>query len=116
MSRRFLIITGFLTLIGLLTQWALGGLVSVFSGTFDILLIGLLITLIGRIWKKSLSGFRIQFQKNSLIFGSITGFFSLLLLVFVILSNTFPSPLSQITLSNGKRTIVFIEMSHIATL
>ena len=82
---------------------------------FDILLIGVLITLIGRIWRKSESSFRTQFQRSSLIFGSITGFLSLLLLIFVILSNTFPSALSKITLSNGKRTIVFMEMSHIAT-
>ena len=82
---------------------------------FDILLIGVLITLIGRIWRKSESSFRTQFQRSSLIFGSITGFLSLLVLIFARLSNTFPSALSRITLSNGKRTIVFMEMSHIAT-
>ena len=65
--------------------------------------------------RRSLSGFIPLFQRNALICGSIIGFFSSCLLIFAVLSNTFPSALSAITLTDGDRTIVFVQMSHIGT-
>jgi hypothetical protein len=56
-----------------------------------------------------------QFVRNSLLFGGILGFVSLFLMAFAFFSNTFPASLSSIHLTDGKRNIVYFQMSHIGT-
>ena len=64
--------------------------------------------------RKSLS-FRDHFLRNTFLYGSIVGVLSLLLVLSAFLSNTFPGALSDIRATDGKRGIVWIQMSHIGT-
>jgi hypothetical protein len=43
------------------------------------------------------------------------GFFVTLVSGFIIYHNTYPAALSDVTLSDGSGTVVFIQMSHIAS-
>lgn len=115
MSPKFFFITGILTVFWLIFQTLLWGYMSLIGGIFDILFVWVSFSLIASFWKRSIHSFFSWVQKNSLIFWAVIGFFSIFLLICVYLANTFPTGLSRITLSDGKRTIVFVQMSHIAT-
>ena len=43
------------------------------------------------------------------------GFFSGILLIFMLFQNAFPAAVGKIILTNGDKTVVFYQMSHIAT-
>ncbi len=59
--------------------------------------------------------FRVHFLRNIFFCGSVLGFFSILLVFLAFLANTFPGALSEIQATDGKRKVVWIQMSHIGT-
>ncbi len=116
MTKKFLIITGILSLAGLLFQGFLDGWSALVPAVFQALILWLLLSTIMLLWHRERSHFRVSLMRNTLIFLSISWFFGLLITLIAAFSNTFPTPLSRITLWDGKdHEIVFIEMSHIAT-
>lgn len=57
-----------------------------------------------------------ELVKRMAIFTTATiGFFLSIFLVFTSYHTFVPGKLSDITVSNGKQTVVFLQMSHIAT-
>lgn len=74
-----------------------------------------LFTLFIRIFSKRGYSFRTHFFRYFLLLSSLTGGLSLLMWVAAFLSNSFPGALSKITLSNGEKTIIYYQMSHIGT-
>ena len=82
---------------------------------FDISLIALFVTLIRIIITLSTLGFLRYFSRSFLFCGSILGAISFLLMLFAFIANSFPGSLSEIHMTNGKRQIVFMQMSHIGT-
>lgn len=46
---------------------------------------------------------------------AIIGIFQAIFLAFIGYHNAFPGKLSDITISNGKQEVIFLQMSHIAT-
>lgn len=64
---------------------------------------------------KGVETFGEKVKRLTLITAAIIGFFLSLFLSFVAYHNFFPGKLSDITVSNGKQTIIFLQMSHIAT-
>lgn len=115
MSKKFIIITIFLSITGLVFQFLLTGLYWLFGWFFDLVLLGILMTVFSRLFRWSSLPFLRAILRNSLIFWSISGFLSIMVIIFSFWNNTYPWSLSKIVLSDGKRTIVFLEMSHVAT-
>ncbi len=64
--------------------------------------------------KKNHNTFRYHFLRSCLIFTSIFGIFSTILGAFIIYQNLVPGAVGKIILSNGKKEIIFYQMSHIA--
>lgn len=115
MSKKFLFITFFLSISWLLFQYFLTWVPWLFGGFLDLVILGLLMTSISRLLRSASLSFSASLLRNSLIFWSISGFLSIGVLIFSLWHNTYPGSLSKIVLSDGDRTIVFLEMSHIAT-
>ncbi len=111
----FFIITAILSIIAFVTQFLLSGFFGILGALIDVLFISMVITMILRFFRSKLYTFRIQFIRTALLFSAITWVFSLILWIGVFLSNTYPWALSKITLSNGEKTIIYYQMSHIAT-
>ncbi len=114
MTKKFIIITAVLSAIGIVFQILLSGGVSAFGWVLQSIILAFLIALIS-LFFRPVQTFSRSLQRNTLIILSLSGICSILLILVVTLSNLFPASLSRITLSNGKSTIVFMEMSHIAT-
>jgi hypothetical protein len=116
MSRRFLIITGFLSFAALFVQWGFTGFLWLISGILQILVCALLaatiIITLGKRWDQS---FWYHYVRSILVFTSVLWVFSSILLVFMAYQYAFPASVGKIILSNGERNIVFFQMSHIAT-
>lgn len=112
---KFFIVTGVFALIGYITQVLLSGWISLFGSLFDVILLSLTFTAIIWVIRNRTYSLRIRLLRSFLIFSAITGLFSLLLWIGSFISNSFPGALSKITLSNGEKTIVYYQMSHIAT-
>ncbi len=115
MSKKFIFITTLLTLLSLGVEGGIGWVAGIVGSVFDILLIGFFVTAISGFISKKDRSFGHRFLRNSLFCWSILGGFSSLLLSFAFLANAFPGSLSSIHLTDGKRQIVFMQMSHIGT-
>jgi hypothetical protein len=115
MSKKFIFITGILSLIGCGLEIGISWISWLIGWSLDIVIIAFLITLFGAFFRKEKKTFHLYFKRNMLFCGSVLWFFSLVLLVFSFFFNTFPSALSEIHLSDGKRNIVFLQMSHIGS-
>jgi hypothetical protein len=112
---KFFIFTATFAFIAFLTQFLLSGFFGIIWALIDTAFISIVITLILRFFRAKYYTFRIQFLRTFLLFSAITWVFSLILWIGVFLSNTYPWALSKITLSNWEKTIVYYQMSHIAT-
>ncbi|MDD2694246.1 MAG: hypothetical protein PHY14_05025 [Candidatus Gracilibacteria bacterium] len=115
MSRKFLIITGFFSFLALFVQWGFTGFSGLIGGIFQILSCGLIASLIVRMLRGKDISFRANFIRSTLVFASVIGFFSGILLLFIAYQNTFPAAVGKVILTNGDKNIVVYQMSHIAT-
>lgn len=115
MTKKFLFITIVLTVFGMIFEWFLGWPLGVLGSIFDIFMIALIVTLVGRAFSRGKVEFVPFLLRNMLVCGSIIGWATVFLLSFAFYSNTFPGSLSEIHMSNGKRNIVFMQMSHIGS-
>lgn len=72
--------------------------------------------MISRIFSRnSTPSFMEKTKQYSIIITSVIGFFLSIFLGFLVYHNLVPGKLSDITVSNGRQTVVFLQMSHIAT-
>jgi len=76
MSRRFLIITSFLSFLALFVQWGFTGSSGLLGGIVQILSCGLIASFIVRILRGKDISFRSNFIRSTLVFASVIGFFS----------------------------------------
>lgn len=93
----------------------MGGVSAVVGTLFDIALIAFFVTLVRIIITLSILHLPRHYLRNFLFCGSILGTVSLILMTFSFINNIFPGSISEIHLSDGKRQIVFLQMSHIGT-
>jgi hypothetical protein len=115
MSSRFIRITLVLLALGLSIEWGFSGYLWVLGALLDIAFIALIVTVFRRIFARRALSFHLHFLRNTLFCWAIIWGFSLFLVFLAVLSNTFPGALSIITLTNEKRTLVFVQMSHIGS-
>lgn len=115
MSRKFFIITGFFSFLALFVQWGFTGFSGLLGGIFQILSCGLIASLIVRMLRGKDISFRTNFIRSTLVFASVIGFFSGILLLFIAYQSLFPAAVGKVILTNGERNIVVYQMSHIAT-
>ncbi len=115
MTKKFIFITSILSLLWILMEVGIGGVRGLIGSIVDIFLIAFFVTLIRWFISRRVLWFSHYFLRNSLFCGSIIGGISLVLLSFAYISNSFPGSLSAIQMSDGKRHIVFMQMSHIGT-
>lgn len=93
------------------------GILNLVSFFLQVILIAVLLSVIGMlISRKSTIQFSIRVKKIAILITAVIGFFLSIFLGFVAYENSFPGKLSDITVSNGKQTVVFLQMSHIATV
>jgi hypothetical protein len=89
---------------------------SLVSFFIQIILIAVVVSMFFSLFRiKGVETFGEKVKRLTLITAAIIGFFLSLFLSFVAYHNFFPGKLSDITVSNGKQTIIFLQMSHIAT-
>lgn len=80
----------------------------------DIVLIGTLATLLSRVFVRRVP-FRDILQRNIIFTSNVFGVFTLVFGIALVGINSFPTSLSEVLITDGKRKVVFMQMSHIAT-
>lgn len=115
MTKKFIIITSVLSILWIMMESGIGWLRGLIGSIVDIVLIAFFVTLIRLFITRSVRWFSYHFLRNSLFCWSIIGGISAILLSFAFISNSFPGSISAIEMSDGKRHIVFMQMSHIGT-
>ncbi|MBP6981561.1 hypothetical protein KBB25_02200 [Candidatus Gracilibacteria bacterium] len=113
-SHKFLWITGIFTCIGVIVEYLTSGFLNSLVGFLQVIIFALFLSSLRFLLSKKIP-LRFLFFRFVLIFGAITGFFSAILVLFSLYYNSFPSAVGKIILSDGNRTVVFFQMSHIAT-
>lgn len=89
---------------------------SAVSFFIQVILVAVLVSLIFSLFRSRVAeSFGKRVRRLTLVTTAIIGFFLSIFLSFVAYHNFFPGKLSDITVSNGKQTVVFLQMSHIAT-
>ena len=78
-SKKFLFITGILTILAYITQVLLSGWFALVSATFDFAFFGFFIAMLVRIFQKSKYPYGVVFARYFLLVGSVTGVLSLIL-------------------------------------
>ena len=114
MTKRFFLITGFFSIIALFVQFWLTWISWLLGSIIQIIFYSLVATAMIFLMKKWHDTFRYHFIRSCLIFTSIFWVFSAILLIFILYQNLVPWAVGKIILSNGKKEIVFYQMSHIA--
>lgn len=115
MSKKFLIISIFFTFVWFIFQYFLSGLVGLLSWIIEMVLLSFFVAGTVYIFQRKKEHYRLMVQRSFLIFWIVTGSISSVILCFSLYHNLFPWALGKITLSDGSNTIVFYQMSHIAT-
>ncbi len=115
MSKKFFIISIFLTLVWLIFQYLLSGIIGLIVWVMEMIILAFFVAATIYIFQRKKESYRLIVQRSFLIFWMIIGGFSSIILCFSIYHNSFPWALGKITLSDGNNTIVFYQMSHIAT-
>ncbi len=115
MSRKFLIITGVFSFLTLFVQWGLTGISGLFSAVIQIIVCGFIATIIGFLIRRETHGFRTHLLRSTLVFASVIGVFSSVIILFIAYQNLFPAAVWKVILTNNEKTVVFYQMSHIAT-
>lgn len=104
-----------LTIVWLFIQFQLWGFMAFLWGLLQMILLAFLVGSIRYFLIQKKYTFSFLCIRTFLIFGAIAGFFASILWAFSLYHNTFPAHLGRIVLTNWERSIVFFQMSHIAT-
>lgn len=115
MSRRFLIINSIFLGIATFVQWGLSGFLGVIGEAIDLIMCAGVATFLILLIRWNARDFRRVYIRSFFFLSGFLGICSTILLIFIIIQNTFPGAVGKIILTNSEKTIVFYQMSHIAT-
>jgi hypothetical protein len=89
-SQRFITITVFLSVVGYITQGVLSGPTSLIIAMCEVAIVTTLFLFILRLFRRTTHIFSPLFLRYFLLLSAVSGFFSLLLWIFAVASNSFP--------------------------
>lgn len=108
------VILGFFALIAIIFEWYIG-VFSLVGFFIQVILMALLVWLfVYSVSSSPTKKYRTIVLNSALIMMAIIGMFVASIGGFIIYHNTYPAALSDITLTDGSGSVVFVQMSHIA--